>query len=65
MIKFAKNVGLTVFAIVFLAVPALLVLSIVFNWGVLLIYLFAALVACEILLFIYAIEALTDNGICI
>ena len=33
IIKIAKYIGLTVIAIIFLAVPSLLSLSIFFDWG--------------------------------
>ena len=62
MIEFAKYVGLTLFAVVFLAMPSLLVLSIVFNWGITVSILLAGAVLIEILLFVMAIETLVDEG---
>lgn len=63
MIKIAKHVGLMILAIVFLAIPALAVLSIIFSWSPLLIFLFAGMVIIEIFLIMFALESLTDEGI--
>lgn len=63
MIEFAKYVGLTLIAMVLLAIPALLAVSIIFNWGLLLITLLICLVVAEIVLIMFAIEALADEHI--
>ena len=63
MIEYAKYAGLTLYAMIFLAIPALLVLSIILKWGVVLNVLLTALVIVEIILIICAIESLVDDGI--
>ena len=61
MIEFAKYVGLTLVAMVFLAIPALLVLSIVFNWSILRTILLAVMVLAEMFIFVITVKTLDDE----
>ena len=63
MIEFVKWVGLTLIAMVLLAIPAMFVLSIIFNGGILLIITLGCLVGAEMFLIILAIEALIDEDV--
>ncbi len=63
MIEFFKNVGLTIFAAVFLAMPALAVLSVIFSWGLPFTIILGLIVFVELLLFVIVVGALADEDI--
>ena len=61
MIEFAKYVGLTFFAIVFLGIPVLLTLSVIFNWGLPFTIILGVVVVIEMLLFVIFVGTLADE----
>ena len=61
IIKIAKYIGLTVIAIIFLAVPSLLALSIVFDWGLFLWFLLGALFVIEIFSIVFIVDNLSEE----
>lgn len=61
MIEFAKYIGFTVIAVIFLAVPSLLTLAIVFDWGFLLGLLLGGLCAVEVFTVVFILENLSEE----
>ena len=59
--KYAKYIGFTVIAIIFLAVPALFTLAIVYDWGFFLGFLLAALSAIEIFAIVLIFDRLAEE----
>lgn len=61
LVKIARYIGLSVIAIIFLAVPSLFTLAIVFDWGFFLGWLLGALLGIEIPIAIFILENLSEE----
>ena len=60
MNNFAKYLGLTILGILYLSIPALFTLCIVFDWGGFLGWLFTVLLVVEVILFVFVLDTVGD-----